>query len=134
MTRTVGPLKDLRKVDGEPKTHSAAAAPEPARVRLITAVAVTVVVLAMNLAPGELGSTVNTARSARRRAVSAQVRPWFLTARRRLKSLLPLGRSRDSACDSLAMNGVTRRRLNPGADASGRPAGQKAALWVRRRR
>ena len=83
---------------------------------------------------GELASTVNTARSARRRAVSAQVRPWFLTARRRLKSLLPLGRSRDSACDSLAMNGVTRRRLNPGADARGRPAGQKAALWVRRRR
>src|SRR5215469_4820545 len=35
---------------------------------------------------GELASTVNTARSARRRAVSAQVRPWFLTARRRLKS------------------------------------------------
>jgi uncharacterized protein (DUF2336 family) len=30
----------------QPKTHSAAAAPEPARVRLITAVVVTVVVLA----------------------------------------------------------------------------------------
>ena len=63
-------------------------APEPARVRLITAVVVTVVVLAMN---------------------------------------------RDSPCDFLAMNGVRRRRLNPSADAGG-PAGQKAALWVRRRR
>jgi len=35
----------------QPKTHSAAAAPEPARVRLITAIVVAVVVLAMNLAP-----------------------------------------------------------------------------------
>ena len=50
------------------------------------------------------------------------------------QSCLPLGRSRDSACDFLAINGVRRRRLNPSADAGGRPAGQKAALWVRRRR
>lgn len=35
----------------QPKTHSAPAAPEPARVRLITAVVVTVVVLARNLPP-----------------------------------------------------------------------------------